>query len=108
MEDHSAISKTESQFSSNMPYLEDSTPSETSTSSNHAITDDSVFVSESNNTMYSPISSPAPPVPRRSTRSTRGKTPERHGKYIHLIPQLILAQTLNAVVIIVNINLLIY
>ena len=67
VEDPSAVSKTESQFSSNMPYLEDSIPSETSTSSNHASTDDSVFVSVFNNTTPSPISSPALPVPRRST-----------------------------------------
>ena len=60
-----------------MPYLEDSTPSETSPSSNHASTDDSVFVSESDKTTSSPISSPAPPIPRRSTR---GKPPERYGK----------------------------
>ena len=79
VEDPSAISKTENQFNSNIPYLEDSTPSETSTSSNHASTEDSVFVSESSNTSSSPISSPAPTVPRRSTRSTRGKTPERYG-----------------------------
>ena len=80
VEDPSAISKTESQFSSNMPYFEDSTPSETSASSSHATTKDSVFVSEPNNTTPSPISSPAPPVPRSSTRSTRGKLPERYGK----------------------------
>ena len=53
VEDPGAISKTESQCSSNMPYLEDSTPSETSTSSNSVSTDDSVFVSESNNTTSS-------------------------------------------------------
>ena len=41
--DPHAISKTESQFSSNMPYLEDSTPSEISPSGNHASTDDSIF-----------------------------------------------------------------
>ena len=78
-----AISKTESQFSSNMPYLEDSTPSEISPNSNLTSTDDSVFVIESNNTSnntFSPISSPAPPLPKRSTRSTRGKHPERYGK----------------------------
>ena len=63
-----------------MPYLQDSTPSGTSTSNNHASTEDSVFVSESNNTSSSPVSSPAPPVPRRSTRSTRGKPLERYGK----------------------------
>ena len=42
-----------------MPYLEDSTPSETRTSSKHASTEDSVFVSESNNATPSQISSPA-------------------------------------------------
>ena len=66
-----------------MPYLEDSTPSATSPSSKHARTDDSVFVTESNNTSNntsSPISSPAPPPPRRTTRGTRGKPPERYGK----------------------------
>ena len=80
VEDSHAVSKTESQFSSNMPYLEDSTPSDISPGSNHTSTDDSVFVTESNNTSNntsSPISSPAPPLPRRSTR---GKPPERYGK----------------------------
>ena len=80
VEDSNAISKTESQFSSNMPYLEDSTPSEISPSSNHTSTDDSVFVTEFDNTANntsSPISSPAPPLPRGSTR---GKPPERYGK----------------------------
>ena len=43
VENSNVISKTESQFSSNMPYLENSTSSETSPSSNHASTDDSVF-----------------------------------------------------------------
>ena len=83
VEDSIAVSKTESQFSSNMPYLEESTPSKISPSSNLTSTDDSVFVTEtddtSNNTS-SPISSPAPPLPRRITRSTRGKPPERYGK----------------------------
>ena len=65
-------SATESKFSSNMPYLEDSTPSEPSPNSNYASTDDSAFVSESDKTASSPISSPAPPIPRRSTRNTRG------------------------------------
>ena len=83
VEDSHAVSKTESQFSFNMPYIEDSTPSDISPSSNHTNTDDSVFVTESNNTSNntsSPISSPAPPLSRRSTRSTRVKPPERYGK----------------------------
>ena len=63
-----------------MPYLEDSIPSETSTSSKHTSTDDSVFVSEPSNATSSQISSPAPQVPSRSTRSTRGRPPERYGK----------------------------
>ena len=80
VEDSNAISKTES---SNMPYLKDSTPSEISPSSNHTSTDYSVFVTESHNKSNhtsNPISSPAPPLPRRSTRSTRVKPPERYGK----------------------------
>ena len=95
-------SATESQFSSNMPYLEDSTPSETSPSSNHASTDDSVFVSESDKTTSSPISSPAAPVPRRSTRSTIGKPPERYGKVYTFDTLVDLGPTLNALVTIVN------
>ena len=43
VEDSNAISKTKSQFNYNMPYLEDSTPSEISPSSNHTSTDDSVL-----------------------------------------------------------------
>ena len=74
-------SKPESQFSSSMPYLEErilliddnSTPSVINTSDSH----DSVFVSPD---ISSPVSSPVPPIPRRSTRSTRGKLPERYGK----------------------------
>ena len=80
VEDSNAISKTESQFSFNMPYLEDSTPSEISPSSNHTSTDDSVFVTESDltsNITSSPIFSPAPPLPKRSTRR---KPPERYSK----------------------------
>ena len=90
------VSKTESQFSSTMPYLEDSTPlvgedstpivGEDSTplvvssSDSHASADGSVFVSDSSNDVSSPISCPVTPIPRRSTRSTRGKPPERYGK----------------------------
>ena len=84
-------SKTESQFSSSMPYLEDSTPippsiPSTNGDSPSAITasdrpDDSVFASDpSSETSYS-VSSPETPVPipRRSTRSTKGKPPESYG-----------------------------
>ena len=86
MEGLKADSKTESQFSSSMPYLEDSTtvtPSLPSTNNDtsSAITvsdmpDDSVFASDP-----SSVSSPETPVPipRRSTRSTKGKPPERYG-----------------------------
>ena len=67
-----------------MPYLEESTPliddnsthSVINTSDNH----DSVSVSDSSPDISSPISSPGAPIPRRSTRSTRGKPPERYGK----------------------------
>ena len=80
VEEPNTINKTESQFSSNMPYLEDSTLVVVSPSDSHVSTDDSVFVSDSSNNVSSPISSPVAPIPRRSTRSTRGKPPERYGK----------------------------
>ena len=85
-----AISKTESQFSSSMPYLEGSTPTtptipsidkdkpSTITVSNRP--DDNVFTSDpSSETLYE-ASSPEPPmpIPRRRTRSTKGKPPERY------------------------------
>ena len=77
-------SKNESQFSSSMPYLEDSTPliDDNSTPSviNASDSHDSVFVSDSSPDVSSPISSPVAPIPRRSTSSTRGKPPERYGK----------------------------
>ena len=86
-----AIRKTESQFSSSMPYREHSTlitPSlPSSNGDSHSVItisdrpDDSVFASDpSSETSYS-VSSPETPVPipRRSTRSTKGKPPERYG-----------------------------
>ena len=85
------ISKTESQFSSSMPYLEDSTPitpsiPSTNGNSPSVITvsdrpDDSVSESDpSSETSYSASSPETPaPIPRRSTRSTKGKPPERYG-----------------------------
>ena len=82
------ISKTESQFSSSMPYLEDSTPITPSTNDDtpSAITvsdrpDDSVFASDHSPETPSSVSSPETPapIPRRSTRSTKGKPPERYG-----------------------------
>ena len=77
-------SKTESQFSSSMPSLEESTPliDDNSTPSviNKSDSHDSVFVSESSPDISSPTSSPVAPIPRRHTRSTRGKPPERYGK----------------------------
>ena len=80
MEEPNTISKAESQFSSNMPYLEDSSPLVVSSSDSHASTDDSVFVTDSSNNVSSPICSPVAPITRRSTRSTREKPPERYGK----------------------------
>ena len=86
-----AISKTESQFSSSMPYLEDSTPikpslpsinsDRPSTTTASARPDDSVFVSDPNSETLYEASSPEPPmpIPSRSTRSTKGKPPERYG-----------------------------
>ena len=77
-------SKTESQFSSSMPYLKDSTPliDDNSTPSpiNTSDSHDSVFGLDSSHDVSSPISSPVAPILRRSTRSTRGKPPERYGK----------------------------
>ena len=86
-----AISKTESQFSSNMPYLEGNTPTTLSTPSidsvKHSSTtasdkpDDSVCASDPNSEIQHEASSPElpMPIPRRSTRSTKGKCPERYG-----------------------------
>ena len=74
MEDPSTVSQTKGQFSSNMPYLQETTPSENTSTSNYTSTEDSVFVSQSNDTTPSQTTSPAPPIPR-STRSTKGKNP---------------------------------
>ena len=85
------ISKTESQFSSSMPYLEDSTPitpsiPSTNGNSPSVITvsdrpDDNVFASYPSSEASYSVSSPETPVliPRRSTRSTKGKPPDRYG-----------------------------
>ena len=76
-----AASQTESQFCYNIPYLEETTQSGNTSASSNASTEDSVFTSHSNDTQFeSQITSPAPPIPRRSTRSTKGKPPERYGK----------------------------
>ena len=71
-------SKTESQFTSSMPYLEDSTPlTPITVNDSH----DSVFVSDPSPNTASSVSSPETPIPipRRSTRGTEGKPPERYG-----------------------------
>ena len=71
-----------------MPYLEGSTPTipsidsikpSSTTASNRP--DDSVFASDPNSETQYEASSPEPPmpIPRRSTRSTKGKPPERYG-----------------------------
>ena len=85
------ISKTESQFSSSMPYLEDSTPITPLLPSTNGINpsiitvsdrpDESVFASDpSSETSYSLSSHEGPvPIPRRSTRSTEGKFNDRYG-----------------------------
>ena len=80
-------SKTESQFSSSMPYLEDSTPltplvdNESPTPIRVSDSHDSVFASDPSPDNSSSVSSPDTPmpIPRRSTRSTKGKPPERYG-----------------------------
>ena len=86
-----AISKTESQFSSSMPYLEGSTPTTPTIPSIDSVKPssitasnrpgDSVFASDPNSETKYEASSPEPPIPipRRSTRSTKGKPPERYG-----------------------------
>ena len=110
------ISKTESQFSSSMPYLEDSTPITPSIPSANgdspsAITvsdrpDDSVFASDpSSETSYS-VSSPETPVPipRRSTRSTKGKPLKGMETSIPLILELTWDPITNAHVITVKVD----
>ena len=84
-------SKTESQFSSSMPYLEGSTLTTPTIPSIYSATpspttasdrpDDSVFASDPNSETQHEASSPEPPmpIPRRSTRCTKGKPPERYG-----------------------------
>ena len=80
-------SKTKSQFSSSMPYLEDSTPltplvdNESPTPITVSDSHDSVFASDPSPDTSSSVSSPDTPmpIPRRSTRSTTGKPPERYG-----------------------------
>ena len=91
LEPSKVISKTESQFSSSMPYLEDSTPITPSIPSTNGDSpsaiivsdrpDDSVFASDpSSETSYSVSSPETPaPIPRRNIRSNKGKTPERYG-----------------------------
>ena len=86
-----AISKTESQFSSSMPYLEGSTPTTPTIPSIDSVKpssttasdrpDDSVFTSDPSAKSLYEASSPEPPmpIPRGSTRSTKGKPPERYG-----------------------------
>ena len=85
-------SKTESQFSSSMPYLEDSTPltplvdNESPTPITVSDSHDSVFASDPSPDTSSSVSSPHTPmpIPRRGTRSTKGKPPERYGKCLYL------------------------
>ena len=81
VEEPSTVSQTESQFSFNMPYLEETTQSGNTSASSNASTEDSVFTGHSIDTqLESQITSPAPPIPRRSTRSTKGKPPEIYGQ----------------------------
>ena len=63
-----------------MPYLEETTSSASgnTSTSNNTITEDSVFVHQSNDTTPSQITSPVPQIPGRSTRSTKEKPPERY------------------------------
>ena len=80
VDEPSTVSQTESQFSSNMPYLEETTQSDNTSTSSNTSTEDSVFTIHSNDTqLEDQITSPAPPIPR-STGSTKGKPPERYGQ----------------------------
>ena len=85
LEDNSSVqplnvSPTESQFTPEMPYLE-STQSDQTT--------DSVFIQhpsslDSSNSQNSITTSPVPPAPRRSARSTKGAPPVLFGQvYTH-------------------------
>ena len=88
VEDNSQVqpfytSPTESQFTPGMPYLEGYTQPDQTT--------DSVFIqqpsdSDSSNSQNSITSSPLLPVPRRSTRSSKGAPLVQYGKvYTHSI-----------------------
>ena len=86
VEDPKIDSKTESQFNSSMPHLEESTPlidnNDTPSVINVSDSHDSVFVSDPSPDISSSVSSPDSPmpIPGRRTRSTKGKPPERYGK----------------------------
>ena len=81
VQEPSTVSQTGSQFSSNMPYLKESAPSDNIGTSSNTSTEGSVFTSHSNDAkLGSQITSPASPIPRRSTRRTKGKPPERYGQ----------------------------
>ena len=79
-----------------MSYLEDSTPITPSLPSIYSDRpsttivsdrpDDSVFASDPSSETSYEASSPEPPmpIPRRSTRNTKGKPPERYGKHLYL------------------------
>ena len=79
VEDPNTVSQTVSQFSSNMPYLEETIQSDNTSTSNNTSTEDSVFPSQSSNVDDTQQTSPTPPIPR-STRSTRGHPSERYGQ----------------------------
>ena len=79
VEEPNIVSKTESQFSPSMPYLEESTPliddnsipSVINTSDSH----DSVFVSDSSHDVSSPISSPVAPHSKKKYQEYQRETP---------------------------------
>ena len=83
VKEHKIYSKTESQFSSSMPYLEESTPltddNNTPPAINVSDSHDSVFVSDPSPDISSSISSPDIPIPIPQ-RCTKGQPPERYGK----------------------------
>ena len=67
MKDPKVDSKSESQFSSSMPYLEESTPliddNDTPSAINVSDSHDSVFISDSSPDISSSVSSPDTPIP---------------------------------------------
>ena len=95
-----------------MPYLEDSTPltplvdNESPTPITVSDSHDSVFASDPSPDTSSSVSSPHTPmpIPRRGTRSTKGKPPERYGNVYTFDTLVNMGSYFNVHVIIVQAN----